>query len=135
MPGKPEFDVVDTVRGEGGSYDRRIISHGGWRFVLVERDVLVSLQRSALFADSHTFNDAIRKCGLVSVRVGGKTAKAMGISQWLGVEMINESHYKTVLSVVTAVEAGNVLVGPFKNALAELERIASDAPESSCKPI
>nr|DAP14013.1 MAG TPA: hypothetical protein [Caudoviricetes sp.] len=44
--------------------------------------------------------------------------------------MINESHYKAILSVVTAVETGNVLVGPFKEALAELEKHA----QSSCKP-
>ena len=127
MPGKPEFDVVETVRGEGGSYDRRVVSHGGWRFVVVERNTLVSLQRIAAFADSVTLNDAVRKAGLMSLQVGCKTAKAMGISQWLGVEMINELHYKAVLSIVTTVETGNVLVGPFKAALAELEKACSDA--------
>lgn len=131
MTGKADFDAVDTVRGEGGSYDRRIISHGGWRFVVVDRNTLVSLQRIADFGDASTLNEAVRRCGLMSLRVGCKTAKAMGISQWLCVEMINESHYKAVLSVVTAVESGNVLVGPFKEALAELEKLV----ESSCKPI
>ena len=131
MPGRPEFDVVDTVRGAGGSYDRRTISHGGWRFVVVERNTLISLQRTAAFADSATLNEAIRVSGLMALRVGCKTAKAMGISHWLGVEMVNESHYKATISVVTAVEAGNVLVEPFKEALAELEKHV----QSSCKPI
>ena len=127
MSGKLEFDVVETVRGEGGSYDRRVISHGGWRFVVVERNVLVSLQRIASYGDYSTLNEAVRRSGLMSLVVGCKTAKAMGISQWLCVEMINESHYKSVLSVVTAVESGNVLIGPFKEALAELEKACSDA--------
>ena len=127
MPRKLEFDVVDTVRGEGGSYDRRTISHGGWRFVVVERNVLISLQRTDSFGDYATLNDAVHRAGLMSLRVGCKTAKAMGISQWLCVEMLNESHYKSILSVVTAVEAGNVLVGPFKEALAELNKCVSDA--------
>ena len=131
MSGKLEFDVVDTVRGEGGSYDRRIISDGGWRFIVVERNTLVSLQRTATFGDSATLNEAVRRSGLMSLRVGCKTAKSMGISQWPCVEMINESHYKAILSVVPAVETGNVLVAPFKEALAELERCihASDAPQ------
>ena len=127
VSGKPEFDVVDTVKGEGGSYDRRIISHGGWRFVVVERNTLVSLQRTAPFADSATLNDAVLRSGLVCLRVGCKTAKAMGVSQWTCIEMINESHYKAILSVVTAVETGNVLVAPFKAALAELEKHVQDA--------
>ena len=131
MPKKLEFDTVDTVRGEGGSYDRRIVSNGGWRFVVVERDVLVSLERTAAFGDCATFSDAVRRSGLMSLRVGCKTAKAMGISRWLGVEMINESHYKAILSIVTAVEAGNVLVGPFKETLAELEKLV----QTRCKPI
>lgn len=122
MPGKLDFDVVDTVKGEGGSYDRRIIAHGGWRFVVVERNTLVSLQRTADYGDRATLSEAVRLSGLTCLRVGCKTAKAMGISQWYCVEMINESHYKAILSVVTAVEAGNVLVGPFKDALAELEK-------------
>ena len=130
MPIKPNFDVVETISGEGGSYERRVISHDGWRFVVVERNVLVSLQRVASFGDYATFNTAVRASGLTCLRVGCKTAKAMGISQWLGVEMINESHYKAILSVVTAVEAGNVLVAPFKEALAELEKTV----QSSCKP-
>lgn len=131
MSSKPEFDVTDTVRGDGGSYDRRTVSDGGWRFVVVERNVLISLQRIAMFGDRGTFSEAVRRAGLMSLRVGCKTAKAMGISQWLGVEMINESHYKSILSVITAVEAGNVLVSPFKEALAELEKHV----QSSCKPI
>lgn len=122
MPGKLESDIVDTVRGEGGSYNRRIISHRGWRFVVVDRNTLVSLQKIAPFGDSHTLNEAVSRSGLKCLRVGCKTAKAMGISQWVCVEMINESHYKATLSVVTAVEAGNVLVGPFKKALEELEK-------------
>lgn len=124
--GKLEFDVVDSVSGEGGSYDRRIISHGGWRFVVVERNTLVSLQRTKSFADHATLGDAVRRSGLMCLRVGCKTAKAMGISQWTCVEMINESHYKATLSLVTAVESGNVLVRPFKEALAELEKHLSD---------
>mgnify|MGYP001736757885 FL=1 len=131
MPGKLEFDVVETVRGEGGSYDRRVISHGGWRFAVVERNILVSLQRTASYGDYATLNDAVRRADLMSLRVGCKTAKAMGISRWLGVEMINESHYKAILSVITAVEAGNVLNGPFREALAELEKQV----QASCKPI
>lgn len=127
MPGKLEFDVVDTVRGEGGSYDRRIISHGGWRVVVVEHNTLVSLQRSESFGDCTTLGDVVRRSGLMSLRVGCKTAKAMGISQWPGIEMVCESHYKATLSLVTAVESGNVLVGPFKEALAELEKRVQDA--------
>nr|DAY42420.1 MAG TPA: hypothetical protein [Caudoviricetes sp.] len=127
MPGKPEFDVVDTVSGEGGSYNRRIISHGGGRFVVVERNTLVSLQRIESYADHDTLADAVRRAGLMCLRVGCKTAKAMGISQWTSIEMINESHYKATLSIVTAVEAGNVLVGPFKEALADLEKCVQDA--------
>ena len=122
VPQKVEFDVVDTVKGDGGSYTRRIISDGGWRFVVVERNTLVSLQRTASFGDAATLNEAVRRSGLMCLRVGCKTAKAMGISQWLCIEMINESHYKSILSIVTAVEAGNVLVGPFREALAELEK-------------
>ena len=131
MSSKPDFDSVDTVRGDGGSYDRRTISHGGWRFVVVERNTLVSLQRAEPYADSATFNNAVRTSGLMSVRVGCKTAKAMGISQWLGVEMVNESHYKATLSVITAVESGNVLVSPFREALAELGNLV----QTRCKPI
>ena len=131
MPGKLEFDVVDTVRGEGGSYDRRIIAHGGWRFIVVERNTLVSLQRTDSFGDMSTLNDAVRRSGLMSLRVGCKTAKAMGVSQWTCIEMVTESHYKASLSLVTAVESGNILVGPFKEALAELEKHV----QSACKPI
>ena len=131
MPGKLDFDAVDTVRGEGGSYDRRTISHGGWRFVVVERNTLLSLQRTNTSGSHATLGDAVRRSGLMSLRVGCKTAKAMGISQWTCVEMVNESLYKATLSIVTAVETGNVLVGPFKAALAELEKHA----QSSCKPI
>lgn len=127
MSGKLDFDIVDTVSGEGGSYDRRIISHGGWRFVVVEHNTLVSLQRVESFGDYATLRDAVRRAGLPCLRVGCKTAKAMGISQWTCVEMVNESHYKAILSGVTAVEAGNVLVGPFKEALADLEKRVQDA--------
>jgi len=120
MPGKPEFDVVDTVSGEGGSYNRRIISHGGWRFVVVERNTLVSLQRIESYADHDTLADAVRRAGLMCLRVGCKTAKAMGISQWTSIEMINESHYKATLSIVTAVEAGPSVLVLFNGAYLRL---------------
>ena len=117
-----DFDVIRDVGTLPIVYPERTIADGGWRIDVVGRNVLVSLQRTRLEADNVEFQSLLRKSGLAYLRVGAKTAKAMGITRWPNIQLIPETVYEAHIASVVANANADVLEGPFTAFLEEVKR-------------
>ena len=125
----------DVVRNVGSSplvYTERVIADNGWRIVVIGKEVLVSLQRTALHANEVEFRTLLSKTGLTHLCVGAKTAKEMGIARWVNIELIPERVYESLIAAVIANANADVLEAPFNAFMEEMKREVEsvDTPET-----
>ena len=132
-----DYDVVRDVGSSPLVYAERTIADAGWRITVVGKNLLTSLQRTTSSANEVEFRSLLSKSGLNYLRVGAKTAKAMGISRWINIQLIPEVTYSAVIAPVVANATADVMEGPFTAFLEQVKREAEapDAPQTRCKPI
>ena len=129
---KLDYDVVRDVGKSPLVYAVRTLATADWRVTLVGGDVLVTLQRLTTTANEIDFRELVRMSGLICLRVGAETAKAMDISRWLGIQLIPESVYSALIAAVVADANTDVMEKPFTSCMESLmEAVRSDPSQAS----
>ena len=128
-----DYDVVRDVGSSPLVYAERTVADGGWRVSVVGKNLLISLQRTTPNANEIEFRSLMSKSGLNYLRVGAKTAKAMGISRWVNIQLIPESQYSALIAPVVANAASDVMEGPFTSFLEQVKSEVED-PDAPQRP-